>query len=213
MYKILTLIIGVCLLLTGCDTKPANGIGFGTIEQGVYTNDYFNMSIKVPENWTVRSQAAQQELMDKGTSLISGEDDNLKNVLKESQKQSVNLFSFIKYEQGTPVPFNPSINAIAERVSRMPGIKRGSDYHFHAKKLLESGQMNYEFPRDIYTKDISGISFDVMSAQITVNNITIYQEYYAARVNDYVLLFVLSYSSDSEIDELKSILNDLRLSK
>ena len=89
----------------------------------------------------------------------------------------------------------------------------GSDYHYHTKKLLESGQMKYEFPNEIYTKDISGISFDVMPAQISVNNLTVYQEYYAARENDYILLFILSYSSDSEIDEINRILNELQFSK
>ena len=168
------------------------------------------MSIKVPENWAVQSQAAQQKLMETGTNLLSGDDDNLKSVLKESQKQAINMFSFFKYEPGAPVPFNPSITSVAERVSHMPGVKRGSDYHFHARKLLESGQMKYEFPHEIYTRDFSGISFDVMPAQITINNLTIYQEYYAARVNDYVLMFILSYSLDEEIDELRKILTSVQ---
>jgi hypothetical protein len=72
--------------------------------------------------------------------------------------------------------------------------------------------MKYEFPNEIYTKDISGISFDVMPAQITINNFTVYQEYYAARINDYVLMFILSYSSDSEIDELNQIISRLKIS-
>lgn len=212
MYKIFTVIIGLSLLLTGCDTKPSAEIGYGTIANGVYTNDYFNMSIKVPDNWIVQSQAAQQELMKTGSNLISGEDKNLKAILNEAEKQTVNMFLFFKFEQGTAVPFNPSIISIAERMSHMPGVKRGSDYHFHAKKLLESGQLEYEFPNEIYTKVISGVSFDVMPVQITINNLTVYQEYYAARIKDYVLMFILSYSSDAEIDELNTIVSGLKIS-
>ena len=212
MYKIFIIIIGLSLLLTGCDTKPSEEIGYGTIVNDVYTNNYFNMSIKVPDNWTVQSQASQQELMKTGSNLFSGEDKSLKSILKEAEKQTVNMFSFFKFEQGSPVSFNPSIMSIAVRMSHMPGVKRGSDYHFHAKKLLESGHMKYEFPNEIYTKDISGISFDVMPAQITINNFTVYQEYYAARINDYVLMFILSYSSDSEIDELNQIISRLKIS-
>ena len=193
MYKIFTLIIGLSLLLTGCDTKPSTEIGYGTIESGVYTNDYFNMSIKVPDNWIIQSQAAQKELMETGSNLISGEDKNLKAILKESEKKTVNMFSFFKFELGTPVPFNPSIISVAERISHMPGVKRGSDYHFFGKKTLESSQMNYQFPNEIYTKVISGVPFDVMPAQITVNSLTIYQEIYAAKINDYILIFTLSY--------------------
>ena len=212
MYKILTLVIGVCLFLTGCDTKPVNEIGYGTIAKGIYTNEYFNMSIKVPDDWAVQSQAARQDLMEKGADLLSGEDDNLKSILKESQKQSIAMFAFFKHEQGAPVPFNPSIMSVAERMSHMPGVKRGSDYHFHAKKLLESGQVKYEFPHEIYTKDVSGMSFDVMPTQITITNMTVYQDYYATRINDYVLIIILSYSSNSEVEELDKILNSLQFS-
>lgn len=213
MFKIFVLIISTGLILTGCDKKPSEAIGYGIIENGVYSNNYFNMSIKVPENWVVQSKAAQKEMMDIGTGLIAGDDNNLKNILKETQKQTVSMFSFFKYEQGSPIPFNPSIISVAERVSHMPGIKRGSDYHFHAKNILESGQLKYEFPKKIYTKDISGVSFDIMPTEIDINNITVHQEYYAARIKDYVLLFILSYSSDSEIVELNEAISKLVFTK
>lgn len=212
MYKNFSLIIVTCLLLTGCDMKSSHELGYGEIVNGTYTNAYFDMSIEVPANWTIQSQAAQAQLMDLGTNLISGDDDNLKNVLKEAQKQVVSLFTFFKYEPGTPVSFNPSIISVAERISHMPGIKRGSDYLFHIKKIFESGQLKYEFPGDIYTKDISGILFDVMPLEINVGNVTVRQEYYVAKINDYVLSFILSYSSDLEINELNEIFGKLHFS-
>jgi hypothetical protein len=213
MNKIFVLIFGASLLLTGCDTKPSEEIGYGTIVNGVYKNDYFSMSIEVPKNWFVQSEAAQKQLIETGSNLISSEDENLKRVLKEVEKQTVSMFSFFKFEPGAPVPFNPSIISVAERMSHMPGVKRGSDYHYHAKKLLELAPADYEFPNEIYTKVISGVSFDVMPTKVTVSNRIVYQEYYAARVNDYVLALILSYSSDSELDELSNIINRLEFSK
>jgi len=213
MHKFTAIIISACLLLTGCDSKSVDEIGYGAIEEGVYRNDYFNLSIKVPENWAVQSQAAQQQLMETGTSLLSGEDENLKAAMKESQKQTINLFSFFKYEQGSPVAFNPSILSIAEKMSHMPGVKRGSDYHFHAKELLLAGQVNYEFPNEIFTQELSGVSFDVMPGQVTFGNRTVYQNYYATRIKDYVLLFILSYTSDAELEELNQILESIEFSE
>ena len=85
-------------------------------------------------------------------------------------------------------------------------------YHFHSKKLFESAQITYEFPNAIFTKDISGVSFDIMPAQVTLNSLTVYQDYYATRIDDYVLSFIISYSSDSEKDELKEVLSRLIIS-
>jgi hypothetical protein len=207
MYRNMIVAIGICLLLLGCDSKASNEVGYGTIENGVYENKYFNMTVKLPAEWVVQSQAAQQEMKEVGASLLAGEDDNLKNVIKEAQKNTISLFTLFKYEQGTPVPFNPSLISLAEGVSGFPGIKNGTDYHFHARKLLESGQLKYDFPNEIYAKDVSGVTFDVMQAQTAVGGTIIYQEYYAAKKMDYVLLFVLTYSSDTERDELNEIMS------
>jgi len=212
MVKIFIIVISASLILLGCSQNPSEEIGYGLIEKGVYSNSYFNMSIDVPEAWVVHSQAMQKEMMEKGVSLFSGNDDNLKAILKESEKQTVNMFSFFKYEQGAPVPFNPSVISVAEMVVKMPGIKRGSDYLFHVKKFLGSGQLEYRFPSEIYSKSISGVSFDVMSAEIDAISITVHQDYYAVRMQDYMLTFVLSYSSESERKELNEIISKLEFS-
>ena len=207
------IVILLSLFLAGCDTSPPKEIGYGVIENGIYKNEYFNMSIEVPEKWDVQSQAANKELMDRGAELIAGDDDNFKKMIKLSQKQSVTLFVFFKHEKGAPVPFNPNIILVAEKMSHMPGVKRGSDYLYHVRKLFESGKMEYEFPHEIYTKVISDISFDVMPAVLQVGNLTVTQDYYATRINDYVLSFILSSTTNLEQDELDKILNKLHFSK
>lgn len=212
MLRKFALLVSLMVTLTIANMAVSAEISYGVIGNGVYSNDYFNMSIKVPENWFVQSNAEQKELMELGGDLISGDNDNLKNILKEAEKNTVNLFSFFKYEQGAPVPFNPSIIAVAERVVGMPGIKRGSDYLFHVKKILNAGQMKYEFPNKVYSKSYSGVSFDVMPAEIIVGNTTVLQQFYATKSKDYVLSFVISYANQAQIDELHSIIGDLRFS-
>jgi len=214
MLKTITLIIFACFLLFGCDTKKAaEEINYGTIKDGVYTNSYFKMTIKAPSDWVVQSQAALEELSKRGADLIAGEDKNLKAALKESEKTTVNLISFFKFEQGQPVPFNPSFISVAEKVSQAPGIKKGSDYLFHTRKFLESGQVEYQFPDAGYTTVISGVSFDVMPAKIEIQNTMVYQKYYAAIFNDYALVFVLTYSSETEEMELNDIFNNIEFAK
>jgi len=214
--KNITMAILLCLTLMACgsDTKePEKKIGYGEMSDGLYLNDYFNMSIKVPEGWAIQSQAEQERLMEIGGNLVSGDDENMKAAMKESIKDSVNLFSFFRYEQGAPVDFNSSIISVAERVAHMPGITKGADYHFHVKNLLQSGQIKYEFPNEMYTEELSGKSFDIMPMQVSINGLTVYQDYYAARVNDYALVLILSYSSDAEKEELLEVLNTVKFDK
>jgi hypothetical protein len=208
---ILITIIPMFLILSG--RVLSTEIGYGKIERGIYTNNYFNMSILVPDGWSVQSKAAIKEISDLGGNLVAGDDKNLQAIMKESEKQTVNMFAFFKYEQGSPVDFNPSILAMAERVTHMPGIKRGSDYLFHVKKLFQAGQVEYTFPKEIYTKEISGVSFDVMPAEINIGGTTVHQEYYATRIKDYVLGVVLTYATKPENNELNKIFNKLNFSK
>lgn len=137
MLKISSLIFITIFILTGCNKTPPEEIGYGVMKDGVYSNSYFNMSIQLPENWALQSKAAEKELMKTGAELITNDDDNLKRMIKASKEKTLNIFSLFKYEQGSPVSFNPSILAMAERVSNMPGIKRGSDYYFHMKNYLK----------------------------------------------------------------------------
>lgn len=202
-----------CLLLSflvGCGQTASEEIGYGSITESHYQNDYFGFEIQVPEGWSVQSQAEQQALMEMGAELLAGDDEGLKNVMKASEAQTVSLFTFMKHEVGAPVTFNPSIIGLGERVASMPGIKRGEDYFFHARKLLEQGQIPYEFPQAVFSQKVAGFDFDVMPAEVTMVGVTIYQQYFAARIKDYMLVFILSYSNDEEFQELQSRLATLK---
>jgi len=211
MKKIFILITVMSFVLTWSGKVLSSEIGYGEIENDIYINRYFNMSLAVPNGWAVQSKAAIKDITDRGGNLIAGDDQNLKAVLKEAEKQTVNLFAFFKYEQGSPVDFNPSIMSVAERVSNQPGIKRGADYLFHAKKILQTGQVKYTFPNEVYTKQISGTSFDVMPAEINIGSSSIYQRFYATRIKDYVLTIILTHSSEPESNELLQVINKLKL--
>ena len=199
----------VILFISPSYAQNKKEIGYGIIDDGFYKNDYFGMSIAVPSDWSVQSQAQLKEIAELGAEVIAGEDPNLRAILKASEKQTVNLFAFFKYEQGTPVDFNPSLMALAERVTNAPGIKRGSDYLFHVKKYLETSQLVIDFSKENYTEQLSNISFDVMPTVMDINGFKVLQNYYAARFDDYVLSFITTYSNEGELKELNSHLNKL----
>jgi hypothetical protein len=102
---------------------------------------------------------------------------------------------------------------IAEKVKHMPGIKRGSDYHFQAKKLMKLSRINVTYPEEIYETNIDGVSFDVMETEITMGpGIVIRQRQYATIMNGYALLMALTYQDESELSRLEEIVKTITFS-
>lgn len=199
-------VILLSVMLTGCSKKATDEIDFGTFNKSVYTNSYFAVTVTVPGNWSIQDQEAQKRLMKVGTEAISGSDKNLKAVLKASEMQSVNLFGAFEKPLGSPVPFNPSIMGVAEQVRQMPGIQRGSDYHFQVRKTLESGQMQFKFPKDGYTERLGNVEFDVMEQEMNVRGLTIRQKYYTIIKKGYALSFIVSFTNREQETALRKAL-------
>jgi hypothetical protein len=203
------LVAAYALFPAGCSNpaKPASEeIDFGTLNGSVYHNNYFNLTATLPSEWNYLDLEARQRMMNAGVKLVAGQDKNLSATLKAGELQTVNLLSAFKHKLGAPVPFNPSVQCIAERVRHMPGIERGKDYQFHAKKLLQAGQMKFTFPKDTTTETLGGASFDVMYMELSLPTVTVRQKYYTTIMNGYALTFIVSFSTEEEETVLLEVL-------
>ena len=211
--SILALLIATMAFSSGCDRKASDEIDFGTVKNSTYQNDYFGLSIQVPDDWSIQDQESQKRLMDLGGKVIAGEDKILSAVLKASELQTVNLLAAFKHPIGAPVPYNPSIMCIAERIRNMPGIKRGKDYHFHSKKFLQSSHLSVSFPREVFTEQLDGKDFDIMPLEMSIAGLTVQQKQYVAITKGYALVIIASYTSDEEEADLNKILQSVRFQK
>ncbi len=210
MNRIYVFIAACMILFTGCGKKTSSyEIDFGVVENSTYRNNYFGLSMKLPLGWDVQSQEMQQKIMDIGATMVAGDDENLKTVVKASELQTVNLLAVFKHPIGAPVAYNPNIICIAESIRHMPGIKRGKDYHFHSKKLLESSQIEVSFPKEIYTEQIGGTDFDIMTLQMHFAGQTIKQRQYVAVMKGYALLLIISFTTNEEESELQKALDSI----
>ena len=91
----------------------------------------------------------------------------------------------------------------------LPGIKRGKDYHFHAKTLLESSPLAIQFPKEIFSQTIDGVEFDVMYTETSLPTGTVKQEQYATIIKGYALVLIISYTTEEEKSSLKGILGSV----
>ena len=218
MYKIKNYLLTIVLLLAaglwGCDLLSEtadNAIDFGEYVDGVYSNTFFNLAIAIPEDWHVLDAEARSQLMRQGGKLMAGNNRNLKAALKAADLDSLNLLAAYEHAPGAPVTSNPGIMIIAEKIKHMPGIKRGSDYHYHTKKMMRMSNINVAFPEEIYETSIDDVSFDVMEMQINMGHMSIMQRQYVTIMNGYALLVGLTYQDGDGLYQLEDILLTMSL--
>lgn len=195
-------------LVVGCGDKKT--IDFGEVQAGIYTNSFFNLRLSLPDSWHVLDLESRMELMKRGGQIVAGDNKNLKAAVDAADLNSLNLLAANESPPGSAVPTNPGIMLIAEKVKHLPGIKRGSDYHFQSKKLLQLSQMQISYPQEIYETNIDGISFDVMETEITIGpGAVVRQRQYATIMNSYALLVVLTYQDEYGLGELERIVETI----
>lgn len=198
-----------CFIFSGgCQKEIPEEIDTGAFTGSVYRNDYFGMTITIPPDWNIQEKQAMQTLKNLGKNAIK-DDKNLKAVMQASEPRTVNLFAVFKHPLGSPVPFNPSFICLAERVDHFPGIKRGKDYHYHTRKILESSQMRVQFPIEITAETIGRVEFDVLYSETSFGANLIKQKQYAAVIKGYVLLLVITFVEEDQETALKEILKKL----
>jgi len=184
-------------------------IDFGSMDGLVYSHAYFDMKITVPEKWQVQDREARQRLMQMGEQVVTGNDPNLKALVDASKLNTLNLLTVFRHTLGAAVDFNPSFLCVAEKVSHLPGIQKGSDYLFHTRKFLESAQVKYKFVGPNSEQTISGVPFDVMTTELAVKSIVVKQKFYSTIRKGYALNFILSYDTDETKQQLLDILNSV----
>ena len=201
------------LFLAACSKPASEEIGFGHFEGNRYFNEYFGFQIDFPKAWSIQDQQATDSISELGGDILAGENKKMKSALRAAELQTVNLFAVFKFMPGSPVDSNPSILCAAEKLKFAPGIKRGSDYLFHVKKLMSSGSVAYNFPKEFYTENLDGNDFDVLEAEMDLGVVKVKQLYYASIVKGYALGIILSYTTEAEKSELLDVIKTMEFSQ
>ena len=210
-YMSLFLVILSLLFNLGCSNNSEKAIDFGKFEEGTYSNTFFNLRVSIPDSWYVMDDESRIALMQKSKNIVAGDNKNLNAVFNAADLQNLNLLTTYEKPPGAPVSTNPSLIIIAENIKHAPGITKGSDYHFHTKKMMESSQMDVLFPTDIYEETISGKIFEVMDMEINMGSVKNFQKQYATIVNHYALLIAITYQDDDGLKKLEQILQTVKI--
>ncbi len=210
-YVLLSVVMSCLIFNFGCSNNSEKAIDFGKFEESIYSNDFFNLNVSIPESWFVMDDESRIAMMQRSQKLVAGDNKNLNALINAADLQNLNLMTASENPPGTPVSSNPSFIIIAESIKHAPGIKRGSDYHFHTKKLMESSQVSVSFPEEIYETTIGNKTFDTMVIEIEMGGVKNFQKQYATIVNEYALLFAITYQDDAGLSKLEQILQTIKI--
>jgi hypothetical protein len=210
LTKYLSIILLFSLLFScGKKNQPVN-FDYGHVENNSYINSYFGFKIDLPSGWIVQSKEQTAQIAENGKKLVAGDDEKLNAALKASEVNVANLLAVFQYELGSAVEYNPNIMMVAENIKAYPGIKKGSDYLFQARKLIQQGQFKYDYLSEQFKSEtISGIEFYTMEGKINYMNLDIKQIYYSTVLKGFCLSIIISYVSDEQYEILKKSLNSL----
>jgi hypothetical protein len=185
-------------------------VDLGSITDSVYENRYFGFSLRLPEGWFVQNRAGLERIQETGKDLLSGDDKSLKSLFEAGEKSSFNLLGIHQHPPGAPVDFNPTLLCVAEKTEQFPGIAKGADYLFHAKRTLQIGAVDAKFPKDVYSMEIGGKSFDTLDIELRFGPATVKEKMLATLIKDYALAFIIVYDTNDHYNTLLDILNTVR---
>lgn len=201
------------IILLSCSNKenkiPEN-FDFGKAENGLYTNKYFGLKIHFDPSWSIQNKEQMNQLVDRGSQVIAGENESIKRQMKASLVNTAYLLTIFKHEVGSPVEHNPSFLSIAENVKNFPGIKTGEDYLTNVKNTMNRTELDYDF-NNIEQAQIGNSKFYVLKSSLNHLRRTINQEFFARIEKGFSLSFIITYANDEEKEELYKIIDSIEI--
>lgn len=208
--KILSSLLIVLLLISvvsGCN-KNEKEISVGTFEGNNYINEYFGFTMELPQEWHMVTDEEKEFLLNASGEVISENNEDLAEQIDLSKEKIIYLVWAYKYPLTYTDGYNPSFLCMGENLGLFNGtiIKTGEDYIEATKKTLDQTGLEYQYD-EITTEKIGDKNFDVMEMSLDYQGIKIYQKYYVTIINKYALVYILSYTTEEQKEELTNILN------
>lgn len=190
-----------CLVLTGCRDKPEQA-GRGTFSGRRYANEFFGLSVKVPDDWFLPSVEDFDRLMAAGAKLAGK---TAKATVAGDGPQDTRLFSLFRHPPESDEPDNPGLIAVAEYIGKKSTMKSGSDYLGQFIKSLRS-PLEWAANGEMTTEKLGGATFSKLSGRLSNEWFCVDQTYYTAIRKGYAVCFVLSYTDSQQLTDLTEIL-------
>lgn len=181
----------------------------GTIQNSVYTNNYFNLRIPVPAGWNVHDAESKRRLMQTGNDELSAAKPEMADKLNTSLQRTLNLLAL---DNLNVLPADGGAAALLVGAEPIPaGRTMTAMQYMETTKRLVMGVPGYEMVEDIHTETIGGAACGVMSVKRVMPGVTLRQKYVGIIRKGYALFLVTAYTNDEAGRALEDVLKKSKL--
>jgi len=173
---------------TSADNNSSN-LELGKWENDVYSNNFLDLKISLPEGWTIATNEELAKMMNIGADIVASEDKYLAEVAKQTG---------IYYASASNQSTGESILVFSEKPLRDATMKEYIDAT--AANLTKLTTMKYSI-KGTSTATIGSRTYDTLTVEVEDAGIT--QRYYAYKQGKYFVgIIITSVSGESTIDEI-----------
>jgi TonB family protein len=177
----------------------------------VYTNTFFGFSYEFPKDWIVLRAGAGEAVARLGASMLANDDPTMPDIAEAAVRHSYQLL-FVAKQATKDISTGASsihISALDQKLLE-PNLKSAEDF----LTSMTAVSMHRGFPISVVSPPeqfvIDGKTFSRVKLSFTANGSVAHTEELATMDKGYVLLFVLTSSDASNLDELVHTMQSLR---
>jgi hypothetical protein len=182
----------------------------GSLDGNAYTNDYFGLTLTLPEGWKVQGEAVRERNREAGRRLFDTKDPAARARLEKAVGNTLNLLTAYQYRVGAAVHFNPAFLCAAEKIPEAAAGATEADYMDVLKQTFRHSQAPITIDRDVYTEQVGGETFYALDITTRFPNAIGHQRYYTRIRRGYALSLVLTYLTDEQLRTLEGVVNSVR---
>jgi hypothetical protein len=193
-------------LLTACqngNNGTQENYSIGNLQDSIYTNEYFNINLTIPNGWYVYPREYYDAFSKKGK-----EYNQTNEPVEESDNVLLNLLIFSDKSIADSTFARQTIMLNAEKPINNTEYSSELDFLERTKQEMIRYQLPMKFSDKIDTIKISGMDFFVFHTEFQTEKGIIYQEYMTRREKDFYLNIALSYYDSTQRNDLINFLNE-----
>lgn len=182
----------------------------GTIQNSVYTNDYFSLRIPVPAGWNIHDEASKRRIMQTGNEELSAAKPETAQSLNKSLQRTLNLLAFDNLN--VRASGDGGAAALLVGAEPIPATQTMTVLQYmETTKRLVMGVPGYEVVEDIHMETIGGAQCGAMTLKRAMAGVTMQQKYVGIIRKGYAIFLVTAYTNETAGRTLNDILKQSKL--
>jgi len=193
-----------------CSAQNDATIEYGTLVNGTYSNDQFDLSIVVPEEFYFMDKSNRTFLVKKNVEAFVSDSEISEKIIESTTEEKALIFAIFKFSPDTLMEVNPNMTITVMNISEFPTLKNIE--HAVGQTIDGMREVNNGFviSEELLDLQINDKKFKGFNSTITMNELTAHYESYLGNYNDFNMLITVSYKTEIEKKELLQIVKGIK---